>query len=83
MLTARSSQNSHPSRCPRATRRSAPADAGFGPETGGWRLPSGEGLAEFALHAGVVAPLLPVEKLALTKPGTSTETTSPVRRGEF
>ncbi len=23
-----------------------------------WRLPSGEGLAEFALHAGVVAPPL-------------------------
>lgn len=83
MLTGRSSQKSHPPRRHGAAGRSVPAGAGFWRETGGWRLPSGEGLTEFALHAGVVAPLLPAEKLALRKPRTDIESASPVRGGKF
>ncbi len=35
----------------------APVPAGWG-EAASWRLPSGKALAEFALQAGFVAPLL-------------------------
>jgi len=47
-----------PSRPPaRKTRGSSASVSRIG-ETGAWHLPSGKPLAEFALHAGFLAPLL-------------------------
>ena len=51
-----------------------------GPGQGGtqanWRLPSGEGLAEFALHAGFLAPfLLPRTRSGVAKHGPAAHPT--------
>ncbi len=36
-----------------------------GPVSDGWRLPSGEGLEEFALQGGLVAPLMSLRALEM------------------
>ena len=52
---------------------------------GSWRLPSGKALAEFALQAGFVAPLLlKTEGLSGRAPGYSAgKTAVPVRAKQF
>ena len=58
MKTGRMNQKGILSRRVKASRRGNSPKALTSLQPSQWRLPSGEGLAEFALHAGFVAPSL-------------------------
>ncbi len=55
----------------RWSRRKTAGRRGFAPGRESWRLPWGDQLAEFALQAGLVAPLLAPDALELDGDGRS------------
>ena len=68
MKTGRMNQKGISSRRVKASRRGDSPKALASLKSGQWRLPSGEGLAEFALHGGFVAPSLLAAGVARSSP---------------
>ena len=68
MKTGKTNRTGISSRRNATSRRPGPGEAWPCAPADNWRLPSGEGLAEFALHDGVVALLLLSNNVQPSKP---------------